>query len=200
MKREYLIGEIVTSDMIIDETGISEYENETLIQGQEVADIVGRIGLYETFARADVYHPFTYIGQCAQGDDVNRQAEVAECCYICSPFRTDDKELQEIYIGVARQACRDAVADGMVPIAPHLYFPGFLDEAVPELRDFGLSAGTRALKGCERMRVYVIDGRYSDGMQAEIWHAIYQNRLEPEYIKMDLETAKRYAGIHTEEG
>lgn len=73
-----------------------------------------------------------------------------------------------------------------IPVAPHLYWPRFLDEGNPEDRDYGLQAGMEALKRCDQMVVIIRqegpeDEWISQGMQAEITAAAKMG-IEPQFI------------------
>ena len=84
--------------------------------------------------------------------------------YICSPFRGDIKTNKR----KARSYCREALSKGHLPIAPHLYFPQFLDDDIPSERRFGLDIGLSLLEDCDEIWVY---GEPTEGMQSEIEHA-----------------------------
>ncbi len=90
--------------------------------------------------------------------------------YICSPYRSYQKDpaerVREIEgnLKLARKGCRIAVERGYMPIAPHLYFPQFLNESTEG--DVGIEAGLELLKGCKE--VWVLGRRISDGMADEI--------------------------------
>lgn len=54
---------------------------------------------------------------------------------------------------------------GFLPIAPHLYFPQFLDENYEQERTLGIEAGIELMQYCDEMWVY---GELADGMKKEI--------------------------------
>lgn len=81
--------------------------------------------------------------------------------YICSPLRGDYAK----NIGNAIQYCREVIREGHIPIAPHLYFTQFLDDAKPDERNIGLKCGLELVKLCDVVYVY---GEPSEGMKAEI--------------------------------
>lgn len=54
--------------------------------------------------------------------------------YICSPCRGD----YEKNIIKAQEYCREALLEGLLPIAPHVYFTQFVDDEKPEERERGL--------------------------------------------------------------
>lgn len=82
--------------------------------------------------------------------------------YICSPCRGD----YEKNIIKAQEYCREALLEGLLPIAPHVYFTQFVDDEKPEERDRGLFAGLQLLRHCQLIRVYGC--RVSAGMYNEI--------------------------------
>ena len=55
---------------------------------------------------------------------------------------------------------------GALPLAAHVYFTQFLDDAVPAERESGLRMGLELLKLCDE--VYVYGDVISEGMAAEI--------------------------------
>lgn len=82
--------------------------------------------------------------------------------YICSPCRGD----YEKNIIKAQEYCREALLDGLMPIAPHVYFTQFVDDEKTEERERGLLCGLQLLRYCQLIRVYGC--RVSAGMYNEI--------------------------------
>lgn len=82
--------------------------------------------------------------------------------YICSPCHGD----YEKNIIKAQEYCREALLEGLLPIAPHVYFTQFVDDEKPEERELGLFAGLQLLRYCQTIRVYGC--RVSAGMYNEI--------------------------------
>ncbi len=82
--------------------------------------------------------------------------------YICSPFKGDIS----VNRAKARLYCRFAYEKGYLPIAPHIYFPQFLDEDVKEERAEGIKCGLGIMRRCRQL--WVFGNRISDGMKAEI--------------------------------
>ena len=82
--------------------------------------------------------------------------------YICSPFAGDT----DINTEKARHYCRFAVRNACIPLAPHLLFPQFMDDAVPAERSLAMFMGMVLLGRCEQ--VWVFGGTISAGMAAEI--------------------------------
>lgn len=83
--------------------------------------------------------------------------------YICSPYAG----AVEHNIMKARKYCRFAVNKGVVPIAPHLLFPQFMEEATE--REVAMLMNMVLLGRCAEL--WVFGNRISDGMAAEILSA-----------------------------
>lgn len=82
--------------------------------------------------------------------------------YICSPYAGDIKE----NVRNARRYSRFAVKKGYLPIAPHLLFPQFLNDADLNEREVGIYMGLIMLTKC--VELWVFGERISEGMQREI--------------------------------
>lgn len=82
--------------------------------------------------------------------------------YVCSPYRGD----VEVNVERAQGYCREVFEAGYIPLAPHLLFPQFLNDDIPDERKAGLEMGTALLSQC---RALVVCGEgISEGMAAEI--------------------------------
>jgi len=82
--------------------------------------------------------------------------------YICSPLKGSIEKNMERAI----KYCRFAFDEGFVPIAPHAYFTGFLDDHDPAERELGVSAGIELLTGCDPL--WYFGERVTEGMAREI--------------------------------
>lgn len=82
--------------------------------------------------------------------------------YICSPLRGDYEENMQN----ARVYCRSAAEMGVVPVAPHLLYPQFLDDTIAAERSLGLNMGLELLGRCNEL--WVCTGQISEGMNGEI--------------------------------
>ncbi len=82
--------------------------------------------------------------------------------YICSPLAGDIPANQKN----ARRYCRFAVDCGCIPLAPHLYFPQFMDDGSGAERDLALFMDIVLLSKCNEM--WVFGERVSKGMSIEI--------------------------------
>lgn len=143
-------------------------QNDFMIQMSEVADIVGGLPIYDTIHRNNPCGPWIYAGQCYAGQKTNKNPALMPMIYTCSRYRADTREQLRINIEMAKHACQIIVAAGAIPIAPHLYFPRFMDDNLPEERYFGMGAGKRLMEHCVSFYVVTVDGVVSEGMQEEI--------------------------------
>ena len=89
--------------------------------------------------------------------------------YICSPYAGDVATNTK----AARRYSRYAVETGYIPIAPHLLFPQFLNDADPAERELGLFFGNSLMSKCSE--VWVFGSHISAGMQAEINRAKWKS-------------------------
>lgn len=89
--------------------------------------------------------------------------------FICSPYSGDT----ETNTDNARKFCRFAVDQNCIPVAPHLFFPQFLDEADEDERDLGLFFGKVLLDKCAE--IWVFGDTVTAGMSSEIARAKRRN-------------------------
>ena len=82
--------------------------------------------------------------------------------YICSPLSGSIAANQRS----ARRYCRFAVDGGYIPLAPHLYFPQFMDDGSGAERDLALFMDIVLLSKCDQL--WVFGDRVSKGMSIEI--------------------------------
>ena len=85
--------------------------------------------------------------------------------YIASPYAGDIPNNVER----AKRYCKQALEQGVIPIAPHLLYPQFLKDSDPAERSLGLRAGLELLVRCDEM--WVFGGEISPGMSREIQFA-----------------------------
>ena len=86
--------------------------------------------------------------------------------YICSPYAG----AVEINVAAAREYCAFAVERGFVPLAPHLLYPQFMNDADPEERNLALLFGKILMGKCDE--VWVFGNQLSAGMKAEHDYAL----------------------------
>lgn len=82
--------------------------------------------------------------------------------YIASPYADDVKKNVEF----AKVACRFAMGQNCTPVAVHLLYPQFLDDADPVQREAGLHMGHRVLEACDEL--WLCGSRISTGMAREL--------------------------------
>ena len=83
--------------------------------------------------------------------------------YVCHPFAGDPEGNAD----QVRAICSSLADAGLLPIAPHVYLPQFIDEATGRERAMALCLELAA--ACDEVRVY--GGRITEGMRREIEHA-----------------------------
>ena len=86
--------------------------------------------------------------------------------YICSPYSGANKEQN---ISNAQRYCRFAVDSGYLPIAPHLFFPQFMDDG--NSRDHNTAMFMNMVLMSKCAEVWVFGDTISNGMAAEIRRA-----------------------------
>ena len=84
--------------------------------------------------------------------------------YVCHPY----SDAPDLNVAKVALICRALVANNVLPIAPHLFIPQFVDEETDRARALELCCDLLAM--CDEVRVY--GGRITDGMQREIGHAM----------------------------
>lgn len=90
--------------------------------------------------------------------------------YICSPLSGNITANQRN----ARRYCRFAVDSGCIPLAPHLYFPQFMDDNNRAERDLALFMDFVLLPKCAEL--WVFGEIISKGMSIEIEKARRKNQ------------------------
>lgn len=81
--------------------------------------------------------------------------------YICSPLRGNIRKNQ----ANAKKYCKEAIKEGFIPLAPHIYFTQFLNDKKEDERNIGMKYAMEWLRLCDELWVY---GKPSSGMQKEI--------------------------------
>ena len=85
-----------------------------------------------------------------------------EQVFICSPYRGDI----EHNVKVARDVGRIAAKSGYVPVIPHLMYPQFLRDDLPDERILGIQLGAELLKASDMM--WLIGSKITKGMKYEL--------------------------------
>ena len=91
--------------------------------------------------------------------------------YICSPYAGDT----ENNVRAAQRYCRFAVDKGYIPLAPHLLFTQFMDDADPTERKLGMFFGNVLMSKCTEL--WVFGDTVSSGMGAEIERAKHKSYI-----------------------
>lgn len=91
--------------------------------------------------------------------------------YIMSRYRAATEKEQEFHREVARYFAKQITYEGKVPVAPHLFYTQFLDDAIPDERERGIGYGLFDLRNSQEFLLVIIDGVISEGMRAEIAEA-----------------------------
>ena len=122
------------------------------------------------FNHEGYYDPTTYTA-LSNIEAEERKARFRPVVYMCSPFSGN----LESNVENTRRYCRFAVDSGFVPFAPHLLFPQFMYDEVPEERELALFMGIVMLTKCAEL--WVFGERISKGMSKEIHKAEARNML-----------------------
>ena len=82
--------------------------------------------------------------------------------YIASPYAGETED----NISRAKGYCRFAVSKGVIPLAPHLLYPQFMDDSDEDQRILGLRFAISLLCRCDEL--WVFGEKVSAGMAKEI--------------------------------
>ena len=82
--------------------------------------------------------------------------------YIASPYAGETED----NISRAKGYCRFAVSKGVIPLAPHLLYPQFMDDSDEDQRILGLRFAISLLYRCDEL--WVFGEKVSAGMAKEI--------------------------------
>jgi len=94
--------------------------------------------------------------------------------YVCSPFRgyidaLGNMSTVEDNVIFAQECCRAVYSAGHLPVAPHLYFPQFMDDDDPAQRERAMSLALEIQMACEE--TWRFGGYISEGMKGELERA-----------------------------
>lgn len=123
----------------------------------------------DRFNSEGYYDPTTYEALTSIEKEERKKA-FKPVVYICSPF-SGDTEHNTIK---AREYCRFAVEQNCIPIAPHLFFPQFMDDENPQERELAMFMNMVLLSKCKEL--WVFGETVSQGMGAEIDKAKKRNQ------------------------
>lgn len=97
--------------------------------------------------------------------------------YICSALRGDYEKNIEKARCYSRYVAKEF---GHIPITPHIYFTEFMNDEIPEEREFGIQAGLFLLLSCDEL--WYFGDSVTKGMTTEICTAI-KNGIPIRYIE-----------------
>lgn len=109
--------------------------------------------------------------------------------YLASPLRGD----YENNIRNAVKYSRLASECGVLPLAPHIIFSQWCNDAIPEQREQGLKLGLALLEKCDEL--WVMGTEISPGMQGEIRFA-EEHGIQTYYVRYP--TLKEYYPVSTD--
>ena len=173
LKNEDII-DIQMASLVIDGSVSQEVLEEWdggIIQAEKPVDTLDKQGTYETIGRYSKYEPFKYYGQCFMGSMKNQNPALGRKVYVCSPYNAKTPEQIEANVTLAKSVCKAIVEAGNYPVAPHLYFPQFMNEKSEAEREFGIMAGLELMKGCDEVMACVVNDYISSGMERELTYA-----------------------------
>ena len=105
------------------------------------------------------------------GSMKNQNPALGRKVYVCSPYNAKTPEQIEANVTLAKSVCKAIVEAGNYPVAPHLYFPQFMNEKSEAEREFGIMAGLELMKGCDEVMACVVNDYISSGMERELTYA-----------------------------
>lgn len=114
------------------------------------------------------YDPTTYeaISNIIKEEKAEKKAEKKAAfkplVYICSPYSGDI----DINVKKARDFCRFAIEKNCIPLAPHLLFPQFMNDNIPQERELAMFMNMVLLSKCNEL--WVFGNTISNGMAQEI--------------------------------
>lgn len=117
---------------------------------------------HEGYRDPTAYAALTHI------EEEERRRMFRPLVYIASPYAGDVFTNEQN----VRHYCRFVLDQGCLPIAPHLYFPGFMDDDAPQERELALHMGLVLLTKCSEL--WVFGDTVSKGMAREIRKAKYR--------------------------
>lgn len=108
------------------------------------------------------YDPTAYLALSKIEQEAKAARAFRPVVYICSPLSGAVDENQ----AKARTYCRFAVDGGYIPLAPHIYFPQFMNDGLPKDRNLALFMDIVLLSKCAEL--WVFGDIVSQGMSIEI--------------------------------
>lgn len=111
------------------------------------------------------YDPTAYMALSTIENEAKAIRTFRPIVYICSPLAGN----VEVNQARARTYCRFAVDKGYLPIAPHIYFPQFMNDRLPSERELSIFLDLVLLSKCSEL--WVFGDTVTRGMGIEITRA-----------------------------
>lgn len=184
-----LARELVCSS---DGTTSDEVEEGTgYLRAKHYTAMCGMMPIRHAIYRKVKEEPWKYIGEVSGIDGTTNRSPIhARRIFISSPYWNESIEKMAENVHLAELACKKIIERGNIPIAPHLYFPRFLEDENPMSREIGIECGLFFLDHCDDM-IVILDtpsnrwGSAKDtitkGMRIEIEHAVTKG-ITPTFI------------------
>lgn len=115
--------------------------------------------------------PYAAITNIIKEEKAERNSAFKPLVYICSPYSGDI----DINVKKARAFCRFALEKNCIPLAPHLLFPQFMDDDIPQERELAMFMNMVLLGKCNEL--WVFGDIISKGMAQEIEKAKKRKQL-----------------------
>ncbi|NMB01752.1 MAG: DUF4406 domain-containing protein [Firmicutes bacterium] len=115
--------------------------------------------------------PYAAITNVIKEEKAERNSAFKPLVYICSPYSGDI----DINVKKARTFCRFALERNCIPLAPHLLFPQFMDDDIPQVRELAMFMNMVLLAKCNEL--WVFGDTISKGMAQEIEKAKKRKQL-----------------------
>lgn len=174
--QEYLkVGDKIDIEMaqevIFDMDSDLEKWDMGIVQSRSPVDILDEEGLYETIWRNNVLDSFIYFGHCKLNQKRNYNPALSKKIYVCSPYGAKTEKEIANNRRIALIACKAIIERGNIPVAPHIYFPQFLNDNKESEREFAIQAGFRAMNECDEIWICAPEEKISSEMKREIRYA-----------------------------
>lgn len=92
-----------------------------------------------------------------------QKEEGMEKVYVCSQYGSRGDMATNLEL--AKAYCMAVIEEGKIPVCPHLFLAGVLNDEISSQRAAGIKIGLELLKDCNELRVFSL---LSEGMKGEI--------------------------------
>lgn len=138
----------------------------SVVQMNEPVDILAGEPTYDTLIKTK--SGYWYAGCCFFDETYNREPRLMQKIYIVSRYAGKTKKEKKFNRKVTEYVARTIYDQGNIPVAPHLYFPEFLDDDNPIERETGMAMGHMLMDHCTSFIIVQVDGVISEGMAQDI--------------------------------